>query len=70
MGKYATVFIGVVAMAGGVWAIAATWPLFATVLTAVLPPLAVLGGFLAVLVGIGELRDRALDRKSNPPPSS
>ena len=71
MGKYLTVILGVSAMACGAWGILATWPLLWRVILSVVPLVFVLGGLLAVLVGLAEIRDsfirRQPDRKTEKP---
>ncbi len=62
MGKYLTVLFGLAAIVFGMWGIAVTWPLLWTAIKATVPPFFVLGGLLAVLVGLGEIRD-SLARK-------
>ncbi len=62
MGKYLTVILGVSAMACGAWGILATWPLLWLAIQAMVPALFLLVGGLAVLVGLGEIRD-SLGRK-------
>ncbi|MBI4323266.1 MAG: hypothetical protein HY596_03210 [Candidatus Omnitrophica bacterium] len=57
MGKYLTVILGLAAMACGAWGIRATWPLLWRAIQAMVPALFFLGGGLAVLVGLGEIRD-------------
>ena len=57
MGKYLTVILGLAAMAFGAWGILATWPLLWRAIQAMVPALFLLGGGLAVMVGLGEIRD-------------
>lgn len=57
MGKYLTVILGSAAMAFGAWGILATWPLLWRATQAMVPALFLLGGGLAVMVGLGEIRD-------------
>ena len=69
MGKYLTVILGVSVMACGAWGILATWPLLWRAIQAMVPALFLLGGGLAVLVGLGEIRDSFVreDRKTEKP---
>jgi hypothetical protein len=69
MGKYVTLLLGVAAMAGGIVTIHATWPLFWRAVQAVVPALIVFVGMMAVLVGLGEIRDslERADRKTEKP---
>ena len=71
MGKYVTVVLGLAAVACGTWVILATWPLFWRAIQAMVPALVVLGGLVAVLVGLGEIRDSLgrEDRKTEKPKS-
>lgn len=70
MGKYLTLTAGLAAMGFGVWATWVTWPLFWIALTAMVPALFVVGGLLAVLVGLGEIGDSLARRKDNPHPGA
>jgi len=70
MAKYVTVMLGVVAMSGGVWMLAATWPLLWIAVQVAVPVLLVLGGLLAIGVGLGEIRDAAADRAAQSPRSA
>ncbi len=58
MGTYVTIFLGVLAVMAGIYGILVTWPLVWHVLVAVFLVVLVIGGVLAVSVGLGELRDR------------
>ena len=58
MGTYVTIVIGLAAMLAGLYGIRATWPLIWHALQALALMVLVVGGLLAVLVGLGELRDR------------
>lgn len=69
MGKYMSVILGAAAMAFGLWAICATWPLFWKAIKATVPALFVLGGLLAVIVGLGEIRDSLASNKAQTEPS-
>ena len=66
MGAYLTVLLGLVAIVCGMWGIVSTWPLFWTAITAILPPLCVLGGLLAILVGLGEIRESLTSKAQTP----
>ncbi len=68
MGKYLTVILGLAAMAFGAWGILATWPLLWRAIQAMVPALFLLGGGLAVMVGLGEIRDSlGRDQKTEKP---
>jgi O-antigen/teichoic acid export membrane protein len=62
MGTYVTMLIGVAAAVAGAYGIAATWPLAWLVLKACGLLVLVIGGVLAVVVGLGELQDRRATR--------
>ena len=57
MSKYLTVILGLAAMAFGIWGIVTTWPLLWRAAQAMVPALFLLGGGLAVMVGLGEIQD-------------
>ncbi len=67
MGKYLAVIVGLAAIAVGGWSMAATWPLVWKALQVLVPILLVLGGLLAVLVGLGEIQDSLANRRSRTP---
>lgn len=67
MGKYLTVLVGLAAVVAGGWSLAATWPLAWKVLQVTVPILFVLGGLLAVLVGLGEIQDSLANRRGQAP---
>ncbi|GEM_PF-6000988 len=62
MGKYLSVLLGIAAMVIGFWALRVTWPLLWTVCKVVIPLVLVLGGGMAVLVGLGEISDSLRQR--------
>ena len=64
MGKYLSVVLGAGAVWFGLWGIGATWPLFWTAVKTVVPPVCVLGGLLAVIVGLMEIRDTLADKRA------
>ena len=66
MGKYVTMLVGLGAFTFGVWALAATWPLLWQAIQVTVPCLFVIGGLLAIGVGLGEIRDAQAGRR---PPS-
>lgn len=70
MGKYLCVAGGLLAMTLGVWGMRAAWPLVWTAIKVLVPVLFVLGGFLAVMVGVGEIRDRLADNKARTDPTT
>ena len=70
MGKYMTVILGLAVMACGAWAMLATWPLCWRALLATLPAVLLLAGLMAVLVGLGEIRDSLAAGRAPEPPSS
>ncbi len=58
MGTYVTILIGLAAALAGCYGMKATWPLVWLALKALGLIVLVVGGLLAVFVGLGELRDR------------
>lgn len=70
MGKYVTLVLGVATMGVGLWGIHTSWPLLWKAVQVLLPVLFVLGGLLAVLVALGEIRDHLALRKMTAPPRS
>lgn len=64
MGKYVTLVLGLATMGVGLWGIRSSWPLFWKALQVMLSILFVLGGLLAVLVAVGEIRDHLAIRKA------
>ena len=65
MGSYVTILIGLAATVAGFCGIKATWPLVWLALKALGLIVLVVGGLLAVCVGLGELQDRRATK--NPP---
>jgi hypothetical protein len=63
MGSYVTMLIGVVAAVAGAYGIAATWPLAWLVLKACGLLVLVIGGVLAIFVGLSELQDRQATKR-------
>ena len=63
MGKYVTILVGLTAFTFGAWALAATWPLFWQAVQVTVPCLFVIGGLLAIGVGLGEIRDAQANRR-------
>ena len=70
MGKYVTILVGIGAFTFGVWALAATWPLFWQAIQVTVPCLFVVGGLLAIGVGLGEIRDAQADHRRSSSESS
>ena len=70
MASWLTILAGLASLGFGAWAVWATWPLLWLAVKAAVPALCIVGGALAVLVGIAELRDRCSSRKPPhaPPP--
>jgi len=70
MGKYMSVILGLASIAFGVWGIAVTWPWLWNAIKATVPAMFVLGGLLAVIIGLGEIRDSFASPKPQPQPTS
>ena len=62
----ATILIGMVCAILGVWGTLATWPLIRQVVVAVLLMALMLGGVLAILIGLSEVVDRRTRRRTAP----
>ena len=69
MGKYVTILVGLAAFTFGAWSIAATWPLLWQAVQVTVPCLFVIGGLLAIGVGLGEIRDTQAERRRRTEPS-
>ena len=68
MGKYAHLLGGAAAIGAGVWMIRATWPLCWHAILAVVPLVLVLGGGLAIVIGLAEIADHFGPKPpANPP---
>ena len=63
MGTYVTMLLGLAAIIAGLYGLLATWPLVWLVLKAFGLLVLVVGGLLAVCVGLGELQDRRATRR-------
>ena len=58
MGKVLAILLGLVAMAGGVFLVAAVWWIqFKTVVFGFIPPILFFGGLIAFIAGLSSLRD-------------
>ncbi len=57
MGRPLCVVLGLASIGVGVWGVARWWPLSVTVLKAALPPVLILGGLIAVVAGVTEIRE-------------
>ena len=57
MGRPLCIAVGLLSLAAGAWGLLHWWPLFVLLLKAVLPAVFVMGGLIAVVAGIAELRD-------------
>jgi len=66
MGKYLSVIVGLAAIVFGIWGIVVTWPLLLRAILATVPAMFVLGGLLAVIIGLSEIRDSFASQKSQP----
>ena len=63
MGKYLGVIIGAIIVLLGIKGIWCWWGDFLTVLKGSLPAMFILGGAIAVIAGISEIRDEASSKK-------
>ncbi len=66
MGKYLSVIVGSAVLAVGVWGIVVTWPLLWKAVQATVPAMCVLGGLLAIFVGVSEIRDSGSSQATKP----
>jgi len=58
MGKVLAILLGLVAMAGGVYLVAAVWWVqFKTVVFGFIPPILFFGGLIAFIAGLSSLKD-------------
>ena len=48
---------GIISILLGLWGLARWWGLFASAVKALLPPVLVMGGLVAVVAGVTEIRD-------------
>ena len=63
MGKYLGVIIGAIIVLLGIKGIWCWWGDFLTVLKGSLPAMFILGGAIAVIAGVSEIRDEASSKK-------
>ncbi|MCX5693230.1 MAG: hypothetical protein NTX47_06080 [Candidatus Omnitrophica bacterium] len=63
MGKYITVFGGLVSIILGVWGLITWWYRFVILLKGCVPPVLVLGGLAALFAGISEIKDCSQAKK-------
>lgn len=59
MGKYLCVLVGIVCMGIGLWGLARWWALCLALLKAAGPAVLLMGGLIAVVAGMTEIRDTA-----------
>ena len=64
MGRPLCVVVGLLSLAAGVWGLLRWWPLFVILLKAALPAILAMGGLIAIVAGLAEIRD--LDPPSQP----
>ncbi len=58
MGKVLAILLGLIAMAGGVYLVAAVWWVpFKTVVFGFIPPILFFGGLIAFIAGLSSLKD-------------
>ena len=57
MGKILSLILGTAAVVLGIWGLVAWWQAFLQVLKGVIPVILILGGGMAVFLGIVELKD-------------
>lgn len=64
MGKFLAIFIGLIAMAGGVILVLFVWTRqFCELVFGFIPPLLFLGGLIAIIAGISSLKDAKRAKK-------
>ncbi|MFC1668468.1 hypothetical protein ACFL1T_03690 [Chlamydiota bacterium] len=66
MGKYYSIIGGLVAMIIGIICVIAWFPLFIKALIVTIPSILLLGGLIAFIAGISELKDSAASKESTP----
>ena len=57
MGRPLCVAVGLLSVAAGAWGLLRWWPLFVLLLKAALPAVLVMGGLIAIIAGVADLRD-------------
>ena len=66
MGKFLSIIGGIVFCAGGIILLLAWWPLFVKALMATVPAIFIIGGLIALVGGINELKESAGKKKEEP----
>ncbi len=67
MGKFLSIVGGLVALVLGVVGLIAWWDLFVKALMATVPAILILGGLIALIGGINELKESAGSKKKEEP---
>lgn len=63
MGKYLSVLGGLVAILLGIWGLFTWFGLFVSALKASVPAILILGGIIALIAGVSEIKDEAASKK-------
>lgn len=66
MGKFLSIIGGLVFSVAGVILLLAWWPLFVKALMATVPAIFIIGGLVALVGGINELKESAGQKKEEP----
>jgi len=69
MGKYVTVFGGLVSIIIGIWGLISWWYSFVILLKGSVPPILILGGLAALFAGISEVKDSMQAKKEEAKPT-
>ena len=63
MGKYLNVLGGLAAILLGIWGLSTWFGLFVDLLKASAPAILILGGVIALIAGVSEIKDEAASKK-------
>ena len=70
MGKYITVFGGLISIILGIWGLITWWYSFVILLKGSVPPILILGGIAALFAGISEIKDGMQAKKEESKPKT